>query len=221
MHTVRIWDAPTRVFHWALVGCFAGLIITGKTGGNAMEWHFRLGYLTASLLLFRLIWGVIGGKWSRFSSFQLSPRAVTDHLHGRKRVASVPGHNPLGALSILAMLMFLLVQVGTGLITEDIGGETFGPLSGLVSRAAVKLASGYHKEVGSTLLLVLTALHLLAVTMYLVRKKENLIKPMLTGDKILITPVTPSRDDVRSRATATVILILCAALIMFVVKLGN
>ncbi len=221
MHKIRIWDAPTRVFHWALVSCFAGLIITGKTGGNAMEWHFRLGYLTASLLLFRLVWGFVGGRWSRFSSLDLSPRAMIDHLNGRKTLESTAGHNPLGALSILAMLLFLFAQVGTGLFTEDIGGEVFGPLSGLVSKASVKLASGYHKEVGATLLLLLATLHLLAVMFYYARKKDNLIWPMFTGDKRLPAPVTPSRDDAWSRATASIILIVCAALVIFVVRLGG
>lgn len=186
-----------------------------------MEWHFRLGYLTASLLLFRLIWGFVGGRWSRFSSFHLSPRAMMDHLNGRKNVESTAGHNPFGALSILAMLLCLFAQVGTGLFAEDVGGEAFGPLSGLVSRAYVKLASGYHKEVGPTLLLLLATLHLVAVTYYYVRKKDNLVKPMFSGDKRLTAPVSPSRDDVWSRATASIILILCAALVIFVVKLGG
>ncbi len=221
MYTIRIWDAPTRVFHWALVGCFAGLFITGKTGGSAMEWHFRLGYLMASLLLFRVVWGLVGGHWSRFSSFRLTPRAVVDHLRGRKTPELSAGHNPLGAVSILAMLLCLIAQVGTGLFTEDLGGETFGPFSSMASRAIVKVVSGYHKGLGQSLLLVLVIVHLLAVTFYFVRKKNNLVVPMLTGDKQFAVAVAPSRDDGRSRVKAVFIMAICAAIVTVVVKMGG
>ena len=114
MNKVRIWDLPTRVFHWGLVLCLVGLIGTGKIGGEAMVWHFRLGYTVLSLLLFRLVWGFMGGFWSRFHVFVVGPMAIWRYLQGRHSSPAV-GHNPLGALSVLAMLGFILIQVSTGL----------------------------------------------------------------------------------------------------------
>ena len=221
MYTIRIWDAPTRVFHWALVGCFAGLFVTGKTGGNAMEWHFRLGYLMALLLLFRLAWGLVGGHWSRFSSFLFTPRTMMNYLSGHKAPEVIAGHNPLGGVSVLAMLLLLLVQVGTGLFTQDLDGETFGPFSAMASRATIKVVSGYHKGLGQSLLLALVVFHLLAVSFYFVRKKINLVVPMLTGDKLLADAVKPSRDDWQSRVIAVMIFTICAASVAIVVTVGG
>jgi cytochrome b len=221
VHIIRIWDGPTRLFHWSLAACFAGLFITGKTGGDAMDWHFRLGYLMATLLLFRVVWGLIGGHWSRFSSFRLSPRTVLEYVRGLGAPELTAGHSPLGTVSILAMLLLLFVQVGTGLFSEDIGGEAFGPLSRLASRATVRLVSGYHKGPGQTILLFFVILHLAAVALYYVGKKNNLVWPMITGDKHLPVVVTPSRDDRRSRVMAAAVLALCAVAVSYVVKLSG
>ena len=81
-HTVRIWDLPTRIFHWALAACIVALVITANVGGNAMVWHFRLGYTVLALLVFRLVWGLVGGRWSRFSAFLYSPARLLRYLRG-------------------------------------------------------------------------------------------------------------------------------------------
>lgn len=219
MTTLRIWDLPTRLFHWALVACFVGLFVTGKRGGDAMEWHFRLGYVMASLLLFRLAWGLVGGRWSRFSAFLYPPRALLAQLRGRPAPEHLIGHSPLGAASVFAMLLFLLAQVGTGLFSED-KGEAFGPLSALVSSASVRLATGYHKNIGQRVLLALVLLHLAAIACYHFRRRNNLVKPMITGDKRLAEPVPPSRDDAWSRLAAAALLLASAALVGWVVQLG-
>ena len=91
---IRVWDLPTRLFHWALVACIVGLTVTGYTGGGAMEWHARIGYAVLTLLLFRLVWGLVGGHWSRFSNFIYSPRSVMDYLRGRAHPDHLIGHNP-------------------------------------------------------------------------------------------------------------------------------
>jgi len=96
MSKVRIWDLPTRVFHWALVACIVGLVVTGQIGGTAMAWHFRLGYVVLSLLLFRLVWGFVGGHWSRFAVFVRSPATIAAYLRGHKTPEMEAGHNPLG-----------------------------------------------------------------------------------------------------------------------------
>lgn len=80
---VRVWDLPTRVFHWVLVLCVVGQAITGSLGGNAMVWHFRFGYGVLTLLLFRLIWGLVGGRWSRFAAFIFAPQSVVNYIRGQ------------------------------------------------------------------------------------------------------------------------------------------
>jgi len=101
MYVIRIWDLPTRLFHWLLVLCVGGLIATGTVGGVWMEWHLRLGYAVLTLLLFRLLWGFLGGRWSRFASFIYSPRSLMDYLRGQAPLEHTAGHTPLGALSVL------------------------------------------------------------------------------------------------------------------------
>ena len=218
--SVRVWDLPTRLFHWALVLCFVGSIVTGKIAGAAMVWHARIGFAIASLLLFRLIWGLIGGRWSRFGSFLHSPRSVMDYLRGSGDPARSVGHNPLGSLSVFALLAFLMAQVGTGLFSDD-KAEFSGPLSVFVTNATVRAATWYHKNVGQAVLLTLVAVHLAAIAYYQLRKREDLIGPMLHGVKTLDIAALPSRDDAGSRLAALVVLGLCAAAVAWLVNLGS
>jgi cytochrome b len=220
LHTTRVWDLPTRIFHWALLVCVVGLVITANVGGGWMQWHFRLGYSVFTLLLFRIVWGVIGGRWSRFASFIYAPSTIVAYIKGQGRPEHSVGHNPLGAGSVFALLGFLLLQVGTGLISDDeISNQ--GPLNKFVSSARASLATWYHKEVGSKVLIALVVLHVAAILFYLYKKNENLIRPMLHGDKQLGHRVEPARDDAVSRTVAAGVLALCAALVWWVVRLGN
>lgn len=206
---VRVWDLPTRVFHWALVLCVIGLAITGTVGGNAMVWHFRFGHSVLALLLFRLIWGLAGGRWSRFASFIFSPQSVTKYILGQGKPEHGIGHSPVGALSVFAMLGLLLAQVATGLVSDDEIAFA-GPLTHLVSNATVSLASSYHASVGKWALLALVLLHLAANIFYQYRK-HHLVAAMLHGDKVLPLAAPPSRDDRVSRSAALLILLACAA----------
>jgi cytochrome b len=217
---VRVWDLPTRLFHWALVVCVVGLVVTAYSGGNAIVWHARLGYAVASLLLFRLVWGLVGGRWSRFVSFVYSPASVWKYLRGQSHPDHLVGHNPLGAGSVFAMLFILIAQVGTGLVADDEISFT-GPLNKFVDTAKGLQATWYHKQVGQWILLGLVGLHVLAVLFHLWKKRENLIKPMLSGDKCVPAPVTPSRDDAASRIAALVLFAACCGLVTWVVKLGG
>lgn len=216
-HLVRVWDLPTRIFHWSLAVCVVGLVVTAKLG--QMEWHFRLGYAVLALLLFRLVWGLVGGRWSRFASFLYSPASVWRYLRGPADPAHSVGHTPPGSLSVFALLLFLLAQVGTGLFSDDEIAAN-GPLTRLVSNAWVSQASWYHREVGQRVLIVLVALHVAAILYYLWRKRQNLIVPMLTGDKTLDLPAPPSRDDGFSRGLAAMVLLLCGAAVALLLKLG-
>ncbi|TAG27791.1 MAG: cytochrome B [Burkholderiales bacterium] len=218
-HTVRIWDLPTRLFHWALFVCVVGLIITGNVGGSWMTWHFRLGYSVMTLLLFRFVWGLIGGKWSRFASFIYSPGSVIAYLKGQGKPEHSAGHNPLGAGSVFALLGFLALQVGTGLISDD-EITNAGPLTRFVSNARVSLATWWHKDVGKWVIAALVVLHIAAILFYLYKKKENLIRPMIDGDKQMAQTVEASKDTAGSRVAALIVLVICAAFVYWVQSLG-
>lgn len=217
MARVRIWDLPTRLFHWLLAGCVLGLVITGNIGGNAMTWHFRLGYAVLTLLLFRFVWGFAGGYWSRWSRLALAPAQVLAYLSGR--LPGGPGHNPLGSWSVLCMLLGLLLQVSTGLLSDDEISNA-GPLSALVSGATVSAATAWHKGPGKLVLLVLVLTHLGAIVWYRVRRREALVPPMLHGDKALSEPVPASADGTRARLLALLIVLLCALGVSALVSLG-
>lgn len=213
---VRVWDLPTRIFHWALVVCVIGLVITGKIGGGTIDWHARLGYAVLTLLLFRVVWGFVGGRWSRFASFIYSPRSVIQYLKGRAHPDHLVGHNPLGAGSVFAMLLVLAAQISSGLISDDEISFT-GPLNKWVSSANGLLATWYHKEVGQFLLLGLVALHVAAIIFYLRKKRENLIHPMVVGDKTVGHDAASARDDMSSRLLALGIFIASALFVRWLV----
>ncbi|MDD5028653.1 MAG: cytochrome b/b6 domain-containing protein [Rhodoferax sp.] len=212
LYTVRVWDAPTRFFHWALVSCVLGLVITAQLGGAAMQWHFRLGYSVLSLLLFRLVWGFAGGHWSRFASFIRGPQGVLRYLTGRAEATAGVGHNPMGALSVLAMLVFLLLQVNSGMLSDD-EISAAGPLTRYAPSDWVGLATFYHKNIGKFVLLALMTLHLSAIIFYVTRRRDNLVKPMITGDKQLEFEAVESDDSPRQRVLALTVFVVCGLLV--------
>lgn len=219
MVTVRIWDLPTRLFHWLLAACVVGLVITGNVGGDAMVWHFRLGYTVLTLLLFRLLWGFVGGHWSRWSQLALSPSLVLTYVRGRAAQSWV-GHNPLGSWSVVFMLLGLLLQVSTGLVSDDEIANA-GPLTSLVSGSIVSTATAWHKGPGKLLLIVLVLTHVGAIAWYRLRKAQSLVPAMLHGDKAAVNDVQASRDSALQRALAVVVLLLCAAGVRWLVSLGG
>ena len=220
MVKVRIWDLPTRLFHGVLALSVLGLVITGQTGGDAMVWHFRLGYTVFTLLLFRLCWGFVGGHWSRWRQLPLSWRSVQTYRRGQATASLTTGHNPVGSWSVLTMLGWLALQVGTGLVSDDEIANA-GPLSSLVSGAAVSAATAWHKGLGKGVLLALVLLHVGAVVWYKVRKKQSLWPAMLHGDKLLTQDLPASRDDVRTRLLAVLVLLACALAVRWVIRLGS
>jgi cytochrome b len=216
---VRVWDLPTRVFHWLLAVAVVAQVITGTIGGEVLAWHARVGYAIGALLLFRLAWGFAGGRWSRFTSFLYGPRALALYLRGQGQPTDAVGHSPLGALSVFGMLLALLAQVATGLFSER---EDFsGPLSGLVSGAMVKAITRYHKQVGAPVIVALVLLHIAAIAWYQFRLRRNLVGPMWHGDKPLGGAISSSRDDLRSRVAAAVVLAVAAALVYWIVRFGD
>ena len=216
-HLVRVWDLPTRLFHWALVVCIVGLVTTAQIGGNAMDWHFRFGYCVLTLLLFRLLWGFVGGHWSRFSTFLYSPASLLRYIRGQENGGQPLGHSPLGALSVFAILALLLLQVGTGLFSDD-EIAAVGPLSKLASGPVVSQLTHYHKDIGKVIVLILVLLHIGAIAFYRIKRKKDLIRPMLVGDVSSPTPQLASRDDAGSRALAAVILLGSAGAVAALLK---
>lgn len=174
--TIKLWDLPTRVFHWCLVLCVAGAFTTGWLGGNAMVWHGRFGIAISGLLAFRVVWGFVGSTYARFTQFVRGPAAIRSYLTGQWHGV---GHNPLGAFSVLGMLAALSFQVGTGLFANDDIAFN-GPLYDLASKELSDRLAGLHR-VDAWLVLSLVGLHLAAIAFYVRIKKDDLVRPMLTG----------------------------------------
>jgi cytochrome b len=222
IRSIRVWDLPTRLFHWVLASCVIASVISAKVGGNAMVWHFRLGYAVLALLAFRILWGLVGGRWSRFASFIYSPATLMRYLRGQGRAEQHldVGHTPTGALSVFALLGILALQVGTGLFADDEIANT-GPLIKFVSGATSSLATHWHKTFGQWLIITLVVLHIGAVVFYFAKKRHNLVRPMLTGDKALPDDVPASADGAWSRSLAAALLAACAGGVAWLVSLGG
>jgi len=219
---VRVWDLPTRLFHWALAACVVGSVVSAQVGGNAMVWHFRLGYVVFALLAFRLVWGLVGGRWSRFVNFIYAPGTVLRYLRGQSHAHEHVdvGHNPVGAFSVFALLALLAAQIGTGLFADDEIANS-GPLVKFVSSATSLALTKWHKAFGQWLIIALVLLHVAAIAFYAVKKKHDLVRPMISGDKPLAPGVPAAVDNARTRALALVLIALCGGLVAWLVSLGG
>ena len=176
---IRVWDLPIRVFHWLLVLCIIGSLVSVNLGENAIEWHAYFGYSVLTLLIFRIVWGFVGSTHARFASFLPNRESVLNYLQGK--APRVLGHNPIGALSVFALLFVLSVQVLTGLFVDD--EITFqGPLAKYVPNWVVSFFSEIH-EGNQVVIYILITIHIAAILYYKKFKGEDLIKPMISGDK--------------------------------------
>jgi cytochrome b len=190
---VRIWDAPVRLIHWLMVLLIAVSWRTAQSG--QMEYHRYSGYALLGLLIFRIYWGFVGSSTARFASFVKGPRTILAYLRQtRGRVEghqpAVPGHNPLGALSVIALLSLLIAQVVLGLFAVDVDGIESGPLSVYVSFEFGRTCAQLHGKVFD-LLIWFIGLHVAAVLFYLLYKRENLIATMLHGRRAYPNEVAP------------------------------
>ncbi len=208
-----VWDLPLRLFHWALVLLVASQIVTAWIGGNALEYHALGGYAILTLVLFRIVWGFLGGTHARFNDFVRGPAAVLGYAKSlsSKAAAVHRGHNPLGGWSVLAMLASLLVQGCTGLFAnDDVMME--GPLVRHVSGRVSEIATAIH-DVNAVILMALISLHILAVLFYLFGKKQNLILPMINGRK----SSSPNAAVTGGRTGLAALLLAGAAVIVYLV----
>ncbi len=171
-----VWDAPTRLFHWLLVGLVGFSWWSAET--HHMDWHQLSGLAVCGLLIFRILWGFLGASTARFSQFVRGPRAVWAYLRGRG--PGTVGHNPLGGLSVVALLLALSAQIVSGLLAVDVDGIESGPLSYLVDFEQGRLAARVH-AVSFNIVQGLVGLHVLAIVFYLVARRRNLTAAMITG----------------------------------------
>jgi cytochrome b len=224
---ILVWDAPVRLFHWALVMLMVVSYFTGRAGGDWMKFHFWSGYAILTLLLFRICWGFVGSTTARFSDFVKGPAAAFAHfgdLIGGERPREA-GHNPLGGAMVVLLIFGVLMQVAAGLFAADTDmGTVNGPLAPLVADKWVDRATAFH-HFWVNVLLALIGLHVLAAIIYLVWKRQNLIGAMFTGRKLLDDVVGPGRaaPDLffASGKLALAMLVACAAVVYFIIRAGG
>lgn len=173
---VSVWDVPVRIAHWSLVVLIGVSWWTAETG--RMEWHRLSGYAMLGIVVFRLCWAFFGSSTARFAQFLRGPRDIAAYLKGKWALA--PGHNPLGALSVLALLLLLALQIALGLFAVDVDGIESGPLSTHVSFETGRAMAEWHETI-FVALQWLIGLHIVAVLFYVLVKKENLIGAMFSG----------------------------------------
>jgi cytochrome b len=205
-----VWDLPVRLFHWSIV------LLIGLSWWSAEKsfdrLHFWSGHALLFLLVFRILWGFAGSSTARFATFVRGPAAVVAYLRDGGNGQS--GHSPVGALSVIAMLLALMVQISSGLIQIDDDDFVEGPLAGLVSYDTAVLSHDVH-EWSFNLLLGLVALHLLALAYYRLVRGRSLIKPMVTGRAALPEGVLPMAPAAKGRfaACAAAAFVLTAAIL--------
>ena len=211
---VKVWDAPVRIFHWLLVLMLIFQYVTVKA--SYMTWHMYGGYTILALLLFRIIWGFVGSTHARFGDFLYGPAAMFAYVKTlpRREAAKFAGHNPLGGLSVLLMLLAVLVQAVTGLFAND-DVLTEGPLVQWISKELSDRITTIHRY-NFYLIFGLAAAHILAILYYLLYKSENLVKAMFTGYKTL--PAAPSGTRIAGAWLALVVLAIAAAAVYFLIN---
>ncbi|MDO6512575.1 cytochrome b/b6 domain-containing protein [Neptuniibacter sp. 2_MG-2023] len=204
---VKIWDLPTRIFHWVLVSLFLFLIYSGNWDDSLMQWHFYSGYLLSGLILFRILWGIVGTYYARFCSFIVSPIKGLSYLKSTFKGDTSEhfyGHNPAGAMMVVMLILLLMLQVASGLVTSD---EVLweGPFYASVSDALASLGAEVHHTV-QIILQCLVGLHILGVITHSILFKEKLVASMVTGTKKDLGNAKP-REPVNPVA-----LLMCVAL---------
>lgn len=180
---VRVWDGAVRLVHWLIVALVG---FSWWASEENLTWHRWSGYAIIGLVVFRVWWGFAGGGAARFAGFVKGPGAILAYLKtvGRRDSPTTAGHNPLGALSVVAILVVLAAQTGTGLFVVDIDAFEGGPMSDRVSYDTGRAIAEVHETL-FTILQGLVVLHVAAVLYYLLWKRTDLITPMITGVKKL------------------------------------
>jgi cytochrome b len=210
--TRLVWDLPVRVTHWLLVACVAGCWATHYAGVEWFQWHRRLGYGALVLVAFRIVWGFVGTRHARFSSFLRGPRAIIEYLRsGRETI----GHNPLGALGVVALLGLLGSQAATGLFAND-EIMNAGPFYGWIAPESSNRLTSLHRT-NSDWLLAMIALHVLAVGWYVFVRRRALVRAMVTGCKDeRLVPVAQAISGSRLPLALLIVALIACALALVV-----
>lgn len=209
---VHVWDLPTRLFHWVLVILVVVSVVSVKMGN--MEVHEKSGIALVTLIAFRIVWGFIGGRYARFTSFVRGPGAILGYLKSMREPGGALhlGHNPLGGWSVIALIASVGTQAVTGLFADD-EIATQGPLASKVTSATTTLMTSIH-HFNEKVIYALVALHICAILYYAVAKKEDLVRPMVTGYKTAAG--AQAQGDTRgSPVLAIVVLAVIAALVWY------
>jgi cytochrome b len=212
MRPIKVWDLPVRLFHWLMVVLIAAAWGTQELG--LMDWHMRVGWTILTLVLFRVGWGFVGSDTARFSRFLRSPLAAFRHLARlRQREADREiGHNAAGGWMVLVMLVLIGVQGGTGLFAND-DSDTEGPLMHLVGKSRSDWLSHIH-SINFNLIEAVIVLHVLAILAYAVLKRQNLVRPMVTGTKQL--PNDAAAPRLVNPAWALLVLVIAAGIMSWI-----
>ncbi len=185
MRRTKLWDLPVRLTHWSFVALLPAL--WGSAEFGKIDLHKTLGLVMAGLVVFRVLWGLIGSQTARFTQFVKGPSKVIAYMHGLrsgKESEPVVGHNPMGAVSVVLLLGLLAAQVAIGLFTQDVDGVESGPLNYMVSYETADALREWH-ELVFNVILAFVVLHLAAILFYAIKKKDRLVPPMITGSKDL------------------------------------
>lgn len=210
---VAVWDWPVRVVHWLIVLLVAALLTTGLVGNEMLVWHMRCGQALLALVIFRIIWGFVGSTNARFSSFVRGPKAVLEYAKSLIRPPhdTYATHNPLGGWMVVALLMVLLAQATTGLFTnDDILYD--GPLVKWVDKDLSDAIGTWHRRMW-WVVVALASVHIFAVIGYLMHLGEDLVYPMVSGEKVLPTHLQRPQYAEASTTRALVLLALCALVV--------
>jgi len=206
---IRVWDLPTRIFHWSLVALVVFSFVTGNIGGDWMKWHLRSGYTVLTLVSFRILWGLFGSETARFAHFVRGARAGLAYARATlaRNHPTIVGHNPLGGWMVVLMLAALVLQTATGLFSDD-EIATQGPLAVKVSNAMVSRMSALH-AINQWVLVVLAALHVIAILVYRLKWDVPLVAAMIDGN--MEAPPGTAEPRHRPAWLAVVLLAVCIA----------
>lgn len=212
---VKVWDWPLRLFHWLLVATLIFQYISGEILDDAMQWHFYAGYFCLGLVVFRLLWGLLGSHYARFSQFLTPPSAVFNYLRGKTTIEYL-GHNPAGGYSVVVMLTLIISQAISGMfISDEIFSE--GPYYGLLSEHWQDIADFLHHNVYNAIIAIVV-LHVGTIFYYKVKKKQALTKAMLTGYKESSLDAIEVRSNIQFWVRLLLCLLIAGGFMYFVIE---
>ena len=213
-----VWDLPLRLFHWLLVLCVCGSYATAKAGFNWTKFHFWIGYVTLGLVAFRIIWGFVGPRHARFSSFVAGPSRTLAYLRTLLKRDSPPtmGHNPLGGLVVIVMLLMLGAQATAGLFLIDNTEVWMAPYYPAVSGETASALGKFH-HLNFDVLFWVISLHVLAIIYYKVFKRQSLVMPMITGRKSAQLVPTHLAIESSQLLKSIIIAALCAGAVYWLI----